>query len=67
MLRRVAQSATTSYSIWTSAEMKRLPSPTATASWMYGLVFRAFSIFSGEMFFPPEVMMSSFFRPVIHR
>ena len=45
--------------------MKLRPSPTATACPMIGLDLASASRFAGEMFFPAEVMMSSFLRSTI--
>jgi hypothetical protein len=45
--RRVAQSPTSSGSIWISALTKARPSATEQASLMYGLVLSAFSILAG--------------------
>src|SRR3954466_10765164 len=42
-------------------------SPTTTACAMPGIPPRSFSMFCGDTFFPPEVMMRSFFRSVMRK
>jgi hypothetical protein len=57
----------TSSSITMSAVTKARRSPIATACAISGCARSRFSIWAGEMFLPPDVMMSSFLRSVMVR
>ena len=56
-----------SYSMPIKQDRNFLSSPITIASFMYGEVFKLFSISDGETFFPPLVIIISFFRSIIFK